>query len=94
MRFWSLETIRSISRHGIVFHSYLGDTARFMTYTPLLVPLPSKPACRRQHIPGIALGFGFFGNPPDRRIRLAPARRIDHHREPSVGFPVPDARLS
>jgi hypothetical protein len=94
MRFWSLNTCRSIVRHGKVFQSYIGACAVLMSSALLLGPYHPD---HRADV-GISLGFpqgiGFFGNPSRSAHTVDTCSTVDQRSRTPTGYFVPDARFA
>jgi hypothetical protein len=74
MRFWSLNTFRSVFFHGILFHPYIGCLATvFIASSLRLTPLSSKSSCLRQPIPWLSHGHLLLRQSHSRAsLRLTP----------------------
>jgi hypothetical protein len=81
MRVWSLKTARSSRGQGSVFHSSIGSGAVAMTCALLLGPLPSELRASVSISGALPPALASEAILRRRRLRLAPAPRIDHHGE-------------
>src|SRR5918997_779940 len=94
MRCWSLNTCPSKRFQGRAFHSYTGVAAVLMTSALLLAPLPSSCRGRRQRIPGVTPGLGFFAHPPTPALAAGTCSALDRRGERRGGYFVPVVRFA
>jgi len=73
-RIASLHTLRSMVRHGSVFHSYLGWWAVFLPGVLLRELLSSTPSSARQRIWDLTPSIGFLRTPASSPLRWTPAQ--------------------
>jgi hypothetical protein len=65
-----------------------------MTSAPLLAPLPSSCRGRRQRIPGVTPGLGFFAHPPTPALAAGTCSALDRRGERRGGYFVPVVRFA